>query len=184
MNATILTGVIAGLMSGFASLEALHHTVSIGTLFAFVVVAASVLIIRYKKESNPERSVMTVMQLAFGMGIFCFGMVHAFTQPLGILSNTIHIGSFAFQWVQLTLMLTGIIMMAKPLQLLFTWRAVSLPSTFRCPWVPLLPILAMFGNICMMMFLNIDAWIRLWVWLGVGIILYVFYGRLHSKLNR
>jgi APA family basic amino acid/polyamine antiporter len=49
-KATILTGIFAALSSSLLPLEALGHMVSIGTLFAFVVVCAAVWIMRY---TNP-----------------------------------------------------------------------------------------------------------------------------------
>jgi APA family basic amino acid/polyamine antiporter len=185
-NATILTGIIAGLMAGFASLEALHHTVSIGTLFAFAVVSGSMLIMRYKDETQPEKSVLTVIQLAAGMGLFCFGLVHSFScSAFGMLLSPVSFfGLFSLQVAQLILILVGLAISAAPLYRLFTWRAVNIPSTFRCPFVPLVPVLAMFGNIGMMMFLNGDAWLRLGIWFVLGMLLYGFYGRHHSRLNQ
>jgi APA family basic amino acid/polyamine antiporter len=53
-KATILTGAFAALTSSLLPLEALGHMVSIGTLFAFVVVCASVWIMRYT-HPNIER---------------------------------------------------------------------------------------------------------------------------------
>jgi APA family basic amino acid/polyamine antiporter len=50
-KATILTGVASGLTASLFPLEALGHMVSIGTLFAFVVVCAAVWIMRF---TNPE----------------------------------------------------------------------------------------------------------------------------------
>lgn len=179
-NATVLTGLVAGSMAGLVPLEALHHTVSIGTLFAFVVVSGSVLIMRYKTEKNPEQSMLTVIQLALGMGFLCFGLVHKFTWPsLGLLLYS----AAGLQWIQMILVSIGVLLISTPLYRLLTWKTVNIPSTFRCPWVPIIPILAMLGNIYMMMFLNVEAWFRLGIWLVMGIVLYVCYGRIHSKLN-
>jgi APA family basic amino acid/polyamine antiporter len=50
-KATILTGIASGLTASLFPLEALGHMVSIGTLFAFVVVCAAVWIMRF---TNPE----------------------------------------------------------------------------------------------------------------------------------
>jgi APA family basic amino acid/polyamine antiporter len=47
-KSTILTGVFVGLLGGFLPLRILAELVSIGTLFAFVVVCAAVLIMRKK----------------------------------------------------------------------------------------------------------------------------------------
>jgi APA family basic amino acid/polyamine antiporter len=36
----------------------------------------------------------------------------------------------------------------------------------------------------MMLFLPLDTWIRLFVWLGVGLVIYFLYGQRHSVLAR
>ncbi len=53
-KATILTGIFAALTSSLLPLEALGHMVSIGTLFAFVVVCAAVWIMRYANPTLPR----------------------------------------------------------------------------------------------------------------------------------
>ena len=56
------------------------------------------------------------------------------------------------------------------------------PRPFRVPWVPLVPILGIAG--CAMLMLSLPAvnWIRLVVWLGLGLVVYFGYGRRHSLL--
>jgi len=80
-------------------------------------------------------------------------------------------------------MLLGFGMSAQPLYRLFTWRQINIPKGFKCPLVPLIPVLAIGFNLYMMVNLNIDAWLRLFAWLGLGLIVYASYGRRHSKLN-
>jgi APA family basic amino acid/polyamine antiporter len=53
-KSTILTGCFAGLTSSLLPLEALGHMVSIGTLFAFVVVCAAVWIMRHTNPDLPR----------------------------------------------------------------------------------------------------------------------------------
>jgi APA family basic amino acid/polyamine antiporter len=48
---TILTGIFVSVLTGFLPLRILAELVSIGTLFAFVIVCAAVLIMR---KTNPE----------------------------------------------------------------------------------------------------------------------------------
>jgi APA family basic amino acid/polyamine antiporter len=193
INATILTGIIAATMAAAVPMEDLHHMVSIGTLFAFVVVSASVLIMRYKTPSQPEQSVMTVLQLALGLGIFCFGLAHDFSKPVAVMGQSfgtmpsllvpIHgPGDLVLQTAQALLMLVGMGIFAMPVYQLFSWKPVNIPTTFKCPAVPLIPIVAMGANMYMMVNLNPDAWIRLVVWLFIGLIIYASYGRIHSKL--
>jgi len=54
---------------------------------------------------------------------------------------------------------------------------------FRVPLVPLIPILGILTCIAMMIFLPWETWLRLAVWLIIGLGIYFWYGRKHSKLN-
>jgi APA family basic amino acid/polyamine antiporter len=57
------------------------------------------------------------------------------------------------------------------------------PRTFRVPLVPLIPILGVITCLFMMAFLPGDTWIRLIVWMVIGIVIYFSYSRHHSKLR-
>lgn len=57
------------------------------------------------------------------------------------------------------------------------------PRAFRTPLVPLVPILGIATCLFMMVFLPLDTWIRLIVWMMIGFDVYLFYGMKHSKLN-
>jgi APA family basic amino acid/polyamine antiporter len=58
----------------------------------------------------------------------------------------------------------------------------DLPRPFRTPLVPLVPILGI--AICgyMMYGLPTDTWLRLGVWMIIGLVIYFAYGRTHSRL--
>jgi APA family basic amino acid/polyamine antiporter len=188
-NATILTGLIAALMASLVPMADLHHMVSIGTLFAFVVVSASVLMMRYKTQQEPTQCVMTVLQLIVGLGILSFGLAHDFAKPLQWMGQSYPIWPSlltllaGFPVINVGIMLLGFGLSAQPLYRLFTWRQINIPKGFKCPLVPLIPVLAIGFNLYMMVNLNIDAWLRLFAWLGLGLIVYASYGRKHSKLN-
>jgi APA family basic amino acid/polyamine antiporter len=107
---TILCGVVAAIVSGFFPIALLGELVSIGTLFAFVVVSAGVLMLRYKR---PE-----------------------------------------------------------------------LERPFRTPLVPLVPSLGILVCGYLMYGLPIDTWLRLMVWLALGLVIYFMYGKSHSKIGR
>lgn len=185
-NATIITGIIAAVVAGVVPMEVLHGMVSIGTLFAFVMVSASVLIMRYKTEDKPTESVNTVLWLALGLAIFCFGLGHNFMAPTRY--YTIPAGLLAPLWqgglltVQALFMGLGLLIAAKPMVNLFTWKQVDIPATFKCPWMPLIPIVAIAANMYLMVNLDMEAWLRLWVWLALGLFIYAWYGREHSNI--
>jgi APA family basic amino acid/polyamine antiporter len=55
---------------------------------------------------------------------------------------------------------------------------------FRCPWSPWIPSMGVL--MCLMLMFSLPAanWIRLGVWLVIGLVIYFFYGRHHSVLAR
>jgi APA family basic amino acid/polyamine antiporter len=57
------------------------------------------------------------------------------------------------------------------------------PRAFRVPLVPLIPILGIFTCLFMMVFLPFDTWIRLVVWMIIGLDVYLGYGMKKSVLN-
>ena len=57
------------------------------------------------------------------------------------------------------------------------------PRPFRVAMVPLIPILGIVVCGLMIVGLGADNWIRLFVWLIVGFIIYFGYSRKHSKLR-
>jgi len=92
-----------------------------------------------------------------------------------------------------------------PLQLLGTWVNIGtllafvlvcagvwilrhtrpdLERPFRVPFVPLIPLLGMLSCFGLMLTLPLDTWVRLFVWLALGLVVYFAYGRHHSTLGR
>jgi APA family basic amino acid/polyamine antiporter len=107
---TALTGFVICVVAAFTPIEKLEEMVNIGTLFAFVIVCMTVLILRIR---DPE-----------------------FERP------------------------------------------------FRCPAVYLVAPLGVVVNVSMMLFLPIDTWLRLVIWMAVGLLFYFSYGYRHSILGR
>jgi APA family basic amino acid/polyamine antiporter len=54
---------------------------------------------------------------------------------------------------------------------------------FKTPWVPIVPILGMGSCLYLMLGLPLATWLRLIVWMLLGLILYSAYGRRHSKVS-
>jgi basic amino acid/polyamine antiporter, APA family len=109
-KSTILTGIFVGGLAAFLPISVLLMLVNMGTLFAFVIVCAAVLIMR-RKHPEAERP-------------------------------------------------------------------------FRVPFVPLVPILGIASCLVLMFSLPSENWLRLIVWLAIGLVIYFSYGRRHSTLRR
>jgi APA family basic amino acid/polyamine antiporter len=62
-------------------------------------------------------------------------------------------------------------------------RMPDLPRAFKVPLVPLIPILGIVVCLGMMVFLPLDTWVRLLVWMIIGINVYLFYGMKNSLLS-
>ncbi|MBX3027157.1 amino acid permease [bacterium] len=58
----------------------------------------------------------------------------------------------------------------------------ELPRPFRTPWVPVIPALGIAVNLAMMLALGWHNWLRLFVWLAIGLVIYAAYGRKRSVL--
>ena len=54
---------------------------------------------------------------------------------------------------------------------------------FKTPFVPFVPIMGILTCLCMMCFLPADTWIRLVMWMIIGLDIYANYGHKHSKLE-
>jgi APA family basic amino acid/polyamine antiporter len=55
---------------------------------------------------------------------------------------------------------------------------------FRTPWVPFVPVMGILFNGYMMYKLGWINWARLIIWLIIGLVVYFFYGRHHSRVQQ
>jgi len=73
------------------------------------------------------------------------------------------------------LVCVGILVMRKTMP--------NVPRGFKTPFVPLIPVLGITTCLFMMVFLPADTWIRLLIWMTIGLDIYIFYGFKNSKLQ-
>jgi len=92
--------------------------------------------------------------------------------PARVVGEMTSIGTlFAF-----ILVCIGVLIMRK--------KMPDAPRAFRTPLVPFVPIAGVLVCLFMMVFLPLDTWIRLIVWMMIGFDFYLFYGMKNSLLNK
>jgi APA family basic amino acid/polyamine antiporter len=92
--------------------------------------------------------------------------------PIGLLGELVSIGTL----LAFVIVCGGIIVLRR--------KQPELPRPFRTPLVPLVPILGILTCLGMMALLPKDTWLRLIIWLAIGLAIYFAYGRKHSLLNK
>lgn len=116
----------------------------------------------HSKFSTPAKSNLLFM---------VFVSLFAAFVPARVVGEMTSIGTlFAF-----ILVCIGIMILRK--------RMPELPRAFKVPLVPLIPILGVLVCLGMMVFLPLDTWVRLLVWMIIGINVYLFYGIKNSLLS-
>jgi basic amino acid/polyamine antiporter, APA family len=104
------------------------------------------------------------------VGLF-FGLIGALV-PLNVLAELINIGTLAaFSMVSIAVL---ILRRTHP----------NLPRAFRCPGVPVVPLLAVASCLFLMLNLKQFTWVAFGVWLALGLLIYFGYSRRHSKLGQ
>lgn len=63
-------------------------------------------------------------------------------------------------------------------------RQPDRPRGFRVPWVPVFPLIAVVLCGGLMTGLTVITWIRFFVWLAIGAVVYAAFGRRHSEFRR
>ncbi|MDP9118625.1 MAG: amino acid permease, partial [Actinomycetota bacterium] len=97
--------------------------------------------------------------------------VLAFLFSLGTLADLVNIGTlFAFMLVS-----AGVLVLRR--------TRPDLPRAFRCPAVPLLPILSILASGYLALNLPAETWIRFAVWMAIGFLIYFGYGARHSRVS-
>ena len=132
----------------------------------FFTIAKDGLLPKMFSEVHPTLGTPYKSQLLIGIVV---AIVAALT-PIDVLGEMVSIGTlFAF-----ALVCGAVVYLRKSDAEIF--------RPFRTPAVPWVPSLGIAFSLLLMVFLPWETWLRLIVWLAIGLVLYFAYGRSHSVL--
>jgi APA family basic amino acid/polyamine antiporter len=160
-----MTAVIVAILAGYTSVILV---LLLGQSRVFFSMAKDGLVPAAFAQVHPVRRTLVASNLLF----MVFTGLFAAVVPGHVVGEMTSIGTlFAF-----ILVCIGILVLRK--------QKPELPRPFRTPFVPLIPILGIMMCTVMMFSLGTENWLRLVVWLLIGLVLYALYGRKHSKLRK
>ncbi|EFB29212.1 hypothetical protein PANDA_021191, partial [Ailuropoda melanoleuca] len=200
---TVSFGIIAAIMTFFFGFTDLLDLISFGGLLVFSLLAFSVLILRYEpemqnggneaqvqEENGPAAEKLTLQGLFFpgsptptplsGRVVYVCSSLLALLLTLlclvlahwpGLLSGDPGPITVVVLLLMLITGITGVI-----------WRQPqsSTPLPFKVPALPLLPLLSIFVNVCLLMQMTAATWARFGVWMLIGFVIYFASGIHHS----
>jgi APA family basic amino acid/polyamine antiporter len=156
--------IVLAILAGYASVILV---MLMGQSRVFFSMSKDGLIPRVFSAVNPKTQTPAKSNLLFMLFVSLFA---AFV-PARVVGEMTSIGTlFAF-----ILVCIGVWVMRN--------KMPELPRAFKTPMVPLVPILGIAVCLFMMVFLPMDTWIRLIVWMLIGMDIYLVYGAKHSNLG-
>jgi APA family basic amino acid/polyamine antiporter len=157
--------VSAGALAGMSSVLLVFQ---LGQPRIFMAMARDGLLPQYFARIHPRFRTPHITTIWTGVIVGGVAML----TDIGSLSDLTNIGTlFAFILVCL-----GVIVLRR--------TNPTRPRPFRVPLVPLFPILGVIMCFALMFSLPLETWIRFFVWLGAGLLIYFLYGSSHSRLQR
>uniref|UniRef100_A0A8C5GWA8 Cationic amino acid transporter 2-like n=1 Tax=Gouania willdenowi TaxID=441366 RepID=A0A8C5GWA8_GOUWI len=174
--ATVASGTVAAIMALLFDLEALVEMMSIGTLFAYTLVAICILILRYYSATTQYIYLMCVSYFiktnctnsSLSAVVCVVGLCITLSQGLDALANM-------EAWSIAVVCILGAIIV---INVFLIWRHPQNPTkaSFMVPLLPVLPILSTLINVYLMVQLGTDTWVRYAIWMLVGLLIYFAYG--------
>ncbi|XP_026046648.1 cationic amino acid transporter 2-like isoform X2 [Astatotilapia calliptera] len=190
--ATLSSGAVAAFMVLLFDLKALVDMSSIGTIFAYTLVAVCLLILRYKDNAGfvlrlepfsirdvlrpPFRATHRTSKNVTILTIIILFLVIVLTV---LLSEALYSLSRRELW---SVLLVSVLVLTLVLAVVIIWRQPQsrTKASFMVPCVPVIPVLSVFINTYLMVQLEGGTWVSYAVWMAIGLIVYFGYGVRHS----
>lgn len=158
------TGLIVAILAGYTSVILV---MLMGQSRVFYSMSNDGLLPKFFSEIHPK------FRTPWKTNIFFMFFVSIFAGfvPVTDLGHMVSIGTL----LAFVLVCLGVLVMRK--------RMPEIPRSFKTPLVPFVPIAGIIVCFYLMYSLPLESWIRLFVWMVIGVLLYFIYGKKNSKLN-
>lgn len=169
--ATLVTGAVVAIPALFMNLTEVTDLTSIGTLFAFVLVCAGVLLLPKEdtEESKHKRFRIPYINSKFIVPLLFIGVFIAFKEQILALFE------YNSDWH---------VYKDKLPYFLFILAAIIMSVLSFMKNLSLIPVLGMLSCLYLMTELGYTNWLRFLIWLGMGLIIYFSYSYHKSNLNK
>jgi APA family basic amino acid/polyamine antiporter len=163
--ATIVTGLMVAIPALVLPSSIMTDLTSIGTLFAFVLVCLGVLFLPRIQNSAAGKFKLPYINGQFLLPLIVAGFIYLFNErAIAAVTNIAHESR------------------QEILFLLFLVIAVGLSIFTFIRKFSLIPVLGALSCLYLMIEIPVASWLWFFVWMGVGLLIYAFYGYRKSKL--
>jgi APA family basic amino acid/polyamine antiporter len=156
--------VNAGALAG---LSTVMLVMLLGQSRVFYSMSRDGLLWKWAGDIHPKFRTPWKSSIVVGIFVACFAAV----VPIGILGELVSIGTL----LAFVIVCAGIWILRV--------RKPELQRPFKTPLVPFVPVMGMLVSLLMMVFLPWQTWMRMIIWLAIGMVIYFTYGRHHSKVQ-
>ncbi|CAH2096576.1 unnamed protein product [Euphydryas editha] len=174
MIATLLSTFVIAILAAILELNELILMMCIGTLLSYTVVACCVIILRYRSGdiSNESNNVKRIF--GFGERLPTKTTSRIIITCLLLFICTCLASSLVIHHVQYPVVYVAILHIIAFLLIVVMTLQPQLNEelAFKTPLVPLVPCVSIYVNINLMMFIKLQTWIRVIVWMAIGIPVY------------
>ncbi|MBS1811977.1 MAG: amino acid permease [Acidobacteria bacterium] len=151
-----------------AGLSTVMLTTLMGQSRIFYTMSKDGLLPKWASVIHPRFKTPWISTLTVGLFIAIF----AGLLPISVLGDLVSIGTlFAF-----IIVCFGVWILRK--------QRPDIHRPFKTPWVPVVPLAGVGISLFLMFSLPFDTWMRLIVWMAIGIVIYFGYSRRHSHVQQ